>query len=353
MNGQWMKHVPVCLLIILCGAVSKGVATNTNIYYEVSEIRDVEKVKELWLELTDENSTTGIYSIEKEKDIYNRTTGGEPKKSKAVSDYNQQHLAHKLSFNFPAFGETAKNVLILNGKMRFTKFPKEKLFQIIKYEMELENTDVIPIVPLHTDLDLVDLYNHTESNESFIRSFDNGNQFTVSWENMEYIQEPFLTRSYTFQATLYRTGDIAFVYKSVALPEPKYRGIKKEYKDKIYHHHNVNLTHITISNWTAIYMKPLPTCLNHKDCHSCLTDSSTSHMNCSWCPSANLCSMEVDKNHPKWKLNNCNREAITEAQLCSISTEDKIENKTILIGVIIFLSVCLGIVLIKFILRVK
>lgn len=41
-------------------------------------------------------------------------------------------------------------------------------------------------------------------------------------------------------------------------------------KKTIYEYHRVTFNRDEIKNWTVIYMKALPTCVNLNDCHSCL-----------------------------------------------------------------------------------
>uniref|UniRef100_A0A8D8YAZ3 Plexin domain-containing protein 1 n=1 Tax=Cacopsylla melanoneura TaxID=428564 RepID=A0A8D8YAZ3_9HEMI len=332
-----MIRTNLCLLCA-CFVISRAVSSDINNehnntrdnqqYYEISFNRDEKTVRELWLEMNDENCVTYSFmeALEAAK-LSNEKYRG-----------YQTRLMQNLLFNFPLYSETVHSV----------KIDEQGGIFIIKEFSTKRMEKVTNIAPFY-------YRNQTKNHpmlSSFIRVVSNDSQFTVSWENMEFVYDDIVSK-FTFQATLHKTGDIVFVYKSIPYYNETGVGLFSGYQNQICEHQTIDLSKTNISTWTSIHLKHKPTCWNHKNCTECLSDPTMSHLNCSWCPSANLCSMEVDKNHPKWKLNNCNREAITEAQLCSISTEDKIENKTILIGVIIFLSVCLGIVLIKFILREK
>uniref|UniRef100_A0A8D8TPM2 Plexin domain-containing protein 1 n=1 Tax=Cacopsylla melanoneura TaxID=428564 RepID=A0A8D8TPM2_9HEMI len=338
-----MVRTSLCLLCA-CFVISRAVSSDINNehnntrdnqqYYEISFNRDEKTVRELWLEMNDENCMK--YSFME------------------AALWKEKYQTQNLLFNFSLYGENVHSVNIV-----------EKGGILIKKEFSCD-----PMVEAMTEPSMVSPYwsiiapFYDSSFRdfrpihffSFIRVVSNDSQFTVSWKINGWINGStnfdFLD-TLEFQATLHKTGDIVFVYKSIPYYNETGVGLFSGYQNQICEHQTIDLSKTNISTWTSIHLKHKPTCWNHKNCTECLSDPTMSHLNCSWCPSANLCSMEVDKNHPKWKLNNCNREAITEAQLCSISTEDKIENKTILIGVIIFLSVCLGIVLIKFILRVK
>uniref|UniRef100_A0A8D8TVW4 Plexin domain-containing protein 1 n=1 Tax=Cacopsylla melanoneura TaxID=428564 RepID=A0A8D8TVW4_9HEMI len=352
-----MVRTNLCLLCA-CFVISRAVSSDINNehnntrdnqqYYEISFNRDEKTVRELWLEMNDENCMK--YSFME------------------AALWKEKYQTQNLLFNFSLYGENVHSVNIV-----------EKGGILIKKEFSCD-----PMVEAMTEPSMVSPYwsiivpfydsSFDPWLSSLIRVVSNDSQFTVSWKMSGWINGStnfdFLD-TLEFQATLHKTGDIVFVYKSIPYYNETGVGLFSGYQNQICEHQTIDLSKTNISTWTSIQLKHipyvnlfetnisnstsihLPTCWNHKNCTECLSDPTMSHLNCSWCPSANLCSMEVDKNHPKWKLNNCNREAITEAQLCSISTEDKIGNGTILIGVIIFLSVCLGIVLIKFILRVK
>uniref|UniRef100_A0A8D8ZQB9 Fibroblast growth factor receptor homolog 1 n=1 Tax=Cacopsylla melanoneura TaxID=428564 RepID=A0A8D8ZQB9_9HEMI len=65
-----------------------------------------------------------------------------------------------------------------------------------------------------------------------------------------------------------------------------------------------------IRNWTSIILTPSPSCSDHKDCTSCL--SQAVKLNCSWCEVASLCSTGVDGNHRVWLQMACYRLAVKE-----------------------------------------
>uniref|UniRef100_A0A8D8XCT2 Plexin domain-containing protein 1 n=1 Tax=Cacopsylla melanoneura TaxID=428564 RepID=A0A8D8XCT2_9HEMI len=343
-----MVRTSLCLLCA-CFVISRAVSSDINNehnntrdnqqYYEISFNRDEKTVRELWLEMNDENCMK--YSFME------------------AALWKEKYQTQNLLFNFSLYGENVHSVNIV-----------EKGGILIKKEFSCD-----PMVEAMTEPSMVSPYwsiivpfydsSFDPWLSSLIRVVSNDSQFTVSWENMEFVYNDIVSK-FTFQATLHKTGDIVFVYKSIPYYTRNnqrfivglFNGFTTENNIFEYNHSYLILSETNISTWTSIHLKHKPTCWNHKNCTECLSDPTMSHLNCSWCPSANLCSMEVDKNHPKWKLNNCNREAITEAQLCSISTEASTPLVTstrtsTLIGVIIVLSVCLGIVLIEFMLREK
>ncbi|KAL1449672.1 hypothetical protein WDU94_002157 [Cyamophila willieti] len=150
MNGQWMEHFPVRLLIILCGAVPKDVAlaANENSYYEVSVSGDVEKAKELWLELDDQNS--------------NRMT---------ISIHEQN-----LMFAFPAYDNLFTSVIITSqGKMRLGSDDKDFL-KIYGLPREMRKD--------------LQYYKYN----TFI--YNNESQFTVAWNYIGTIKVDTTTSEY-------------------------------------------------------------------------------------------------------------------------------------------------------------
>ncbi|KAL1449757.1 hypothetical protein WDU94_002235 [Cyamophila willieti] len=56
-NGMKMNRFPICLLVIICVAVSKSFRRNSNVYTKDIVKRDVDKAQELELELNNKNST--------------------------------------------------------------------------------------------------------------------------------------------------------------------------------------------------------------------------------------------------------------------------------------------------------
>ncbi|XP_019772137.1 plexin domain-containing protein 2 [Dendroctonus ponderosae] len=124
------------------------------------------------------------------------------------------------------------------------------------------------------------------SNSSLVKYLDNGTAFTVEWENVQLRDKP--NKEFTFQTTLYKNGDIVFVYKAVPMSikninsehHPVKVGVSDAYildrtvfyvrRKTIYEYHRVIFNDEEIKNGTAIYLTALPTCLNYLNCSSCL-----------------------------------------------------------------------------------
>lgn len=128
------------------------------------------------------------------------------------------------------------------------------------------------------------------SNNSFVKYYDNGTAFTVLWENVR-LQEHYDYGNFTFTTTLHKTGDIVFTYLSVPINinaiqddvHPVKVGLSDAYimdklvifarRKTIYEYHRVNFESSYIQNGTIIYINSEPTCLDFKDCQSCVSNS--------------------------------------------------------------------------------
>lgn len=119
----------------------------------------------------------------------------------------------------------------------------------------------------------------------------------------------------------------------------------------IYEYHRVNFNGQDISNDTVIYLRALPTCLEHTDCVSCLdakleafnvsclvlldwlikgkdimdkVDKMNSNeycaiylfLQCTWCPSLNRCSTGTDRKRQQWIQSGCERTQLKESKTC-------------------------------------
>nr|CAI5856586.1 unnamed protein product [Callosobruchus analis] len=113
------------------------------------------------------------------------------------------------------------------------------------------------------------------SNTSFIKYLDNGTSFTVEWERVTLQDKP--DHEFTFQSTLFKNGDIVFVYKEVPIfvediaeiHHPVKVGLSDAYimdqevlftrRKTIFEYDRVNINKTEIRNWTSVYLAALPT----------------------------------------------------------------------------------------------
>ncbi|XP_046686012.1 plexin domain-containing protein 2-like isoform X1 [Homalodisca vitripennis] len=220
----------------------------------------------------------------------------------------------KLSFDFPFYGHMVRNVTIATGGFLYTGEYVHSWLAATQY-----------IAPLMANFDT------SISNDSFIKYVDNGTAFTVQWEKVVLQDKPD-SGEFTFQATLHASGDIVFVYQNVPViiekiqddQHPVKVGLSDAYiidrtiffvrRKTIYEYHRVNFKKEDIKNWTVIYLNALPTCMEKKDCSSCV--SAQIGFECKWCPGARRCSTGMDRQRQDWLFNDCERMEVVMPLQC-------------------------------------
>ncbi|XP_019867094.1 plexin domain-containing protein 2 [Aethina tumida] len=259
--------------------------------------------------ITDE-STGHYYWVNME----NRT---DVKYNDLLSTSHRRAATVKLSFDFPFYGHTIKNVTIATGGFLYTGDYIHSWLAATQY-----------IAPLMANFDT------SLSNDSFIKYVDNGTAFTVEWEKVSLQDKP-NEGTFTFQVTLLKSGDVVFVYQNVPLfienikddHHPVKVGMSDAYimdrqifyvrRKTIYEYHRVNFAKEDVKNWTVIYLKALPTCLDHKDCESC-TNNKLPSFNCTWCPKTRRCSNDgLDRFRQSWVTNDCGTIKVNNASVCT------------------------------------
>ncbi|CAH0558199.1 unnamed protein product [Brassicogethes aeneus] len=234
-----------------------------------------------------------------------------------LSTSHRRAATIKLSFDFPFYGHLVKNVTIATGGFLYTGDYVHSWLAATQY-----------IAPLMANFDT------SLSNVSFIRYVDNGTAFTVEWEQVSLQDKP-REGAFTFQVTLHDSGDVVFVYKTVPLfienikddHHPVKVGLSDAYimdrtvffvrRKTIYEYHRVNFPKEDIKNWTVIYLKALPTCLESKDCETCLTKK-IPQFKCQWCPSSHRCSNGIDRHRQDWLAKNCERINVNDTASCDV-----------------------------------
>lgn len=218
-----------------------------------------------------------------------------------LSQAHRRAATVALTFDFPFYGHLVKNVTIATGGFLYTGEYVHSWLAATQY-----------IAPLMANFDT------SLSNESFVKYIDNGTAFTVEWCKV-HLQDRPNQGDFSFQVTLHKNGDIVFVYKNVPVHIDKIKddnhpvkvGLSDAYiidrtiffvrRKTIYEYHRVNFPNI--QNGTVIYLRALPTCLDMKDCNSCLTE--ITNFECSWCPGARRCSNGMDRYRQDWLLKGC------------------------------------------------
>ncbi|KAF5281282.1 hypothetical protein FQA39_LY05168 [Lamprigera yunnana] len=284
---------------------------DSHIYYNSTFSVDPDLVTQYWVN-TENNNDLRIKSL--------------------LSNAYRRAATVKLSFDFPFYGHIVRNVTIATGGFIYMGEYVHSWLAATQY-----------IAPLMANFDT------GLSNNSFIKYVDDGNSFTVQWERV-YLQDKQSHGEFTFQTTLMKNGDIIFVYKNVPViveqiiddQHPVKVGLSDAYlidetmyyvrRKTIYEYHRVNISKDGIKNNTVIYLKALPTCLNSKDCHTCLS-TQIDNFQCAWCPSINLCSSGLDRHRQNWLAKDCEKKQITNDTLCmQVSVLDDlnrhVENKS-------------------------
>jgi len=236
------------------------------------------------------------------------------KVNEMLSKSHRRAATVKLSFDFPFYGHLVRNVTIATGGFLYTGEYVHSWLAATQY-----------IAPLMANFDT------SISNDSYIKYVDNGTAFTVQWEKVVLQDKPDCGE-FTFQATLHSNGDIVFVYQNVPViieniqddQHPVKVGLSDAYiidrtiffvrRKTIYEYHRVNFKKEDIKNWTVIYLNALPTCMEKKDCHSCVT--SQIGFECKWCSSVSRCSTGMDRKRQDWLSNECDRLELTTAAQC-------------------------------------
>ncbi|KAJ4426310.1 hypothetical protein ANN_27124, partial [Periplaneta americana] len=231
-----------------------------------------------------------------------------------LSQSHRRAATVKLSFDFPFYGHLVRNVTIATGGFLYTGEYVHSWLAATQY-----------IAPLMANFDT------SISKNSSVKYVDNGTSFTVQWEKV-LLQDKPESGDFTFQATLHNNGDIVFVYQNVPIVieniqddhHPVKVGLSDAYiidrtiffvrRKTIYEYHRVNFNRHDIKNWTVIVLHALPTCVDLKDCDSCLSMSTT--FLCQWCPVANRCSTGTDRNRQDWLHRGCDKSALKNVSQC-------------------------------------
>ncbi|KAI4465217.1 tumor endothelial marker 7 related [Holotrichia oblita] len=183
---------------------------------------------------------------------------------------------------------------------------------------------------------------------SELKEIDFGTAFTVQWEKVALQESPH-EGQFTFQVTLHESGDIVFAYENVPkiiksiedVHHPVTIGLSDAYiidhsenyvrRKTIFEYHKVSFKKETITNWTVIYLTPLPTCLGFTDCHSCIT-TEIPNFKCSWCPATGRCSIGVDRYRHDWLARSCDRKQIRDATFCQMLYTSEVDYNEVIVN---------------------
>ncbi|XP_063987454.1 plexin domain-containing protein 2 [Diachasmimorpha longicaudata] len=231
-----------------------------------------------------------------------------------LSDSHRRAATVKLSFDFPFYGHKVRNITIATGGFLYTGEFVHSWLAATQY-----------IAPLMANFDT------RLSGDSHVKYADNGTAFTVEWSKV-ILQDKQEAGPFTFQVTLHSNGNIVFVYAVMPLlvediedkAHPVKVGLSDAYimdkthfyvrRKTIYEYHRVNFNRQDIQNWTVIYLKALPTCLDMDNCMDCLTK--VPKFECKWCPNLNQCSTGIFRNRQDWVEKDCDMKSIKDVGSC-------------------------------------
>ncbi|XP_019751855.1 plexin domain-containing protein 2 [Hippocampus comes] len=211
-----------------------------------------------------------------------------------------------LSFDFPFYGHTLKEVTVATGGFISTGELIHRLLTATQY-----------VAPLMADFD------PALSGDASVFYFDNGSALVVQWTRL-HLQDKPQSGAFTFQAALHSDGRIVFAYREIPVDirdissenHPVKVGLSDAFvvlhkiqqipnlrRRTIYEYHKVEILKSKICNGTTIEMLPLPTCLQFSSCAPCVT--SQIGFNCSWCSRLQRCSSGFDRNRQDWVDHGC------------------------------------------------
>lgn len=242
-----------------------------------------------------------------------------------LSNSHRRATFVQLKFAFPFYGHYIHNITVATGGFIYTGEHVHNWLAATQY-----------IAPLMANFDT------TLTNDSYVKLYDDGEKFTVFWENVNLQDEA--NQTFTFAVTLYKNGDIVFAYKHIPIEvqdindtqHPVKVGISDAYltdniifyvrRKTIYEYHRVSFRNHRIANSTILKLVALPTCLQYNTCESCLNHDTG--FNCTWCPQIQKCSSGTDRNKQDWKLRNCEKTTIRNVATCTAGREPAPGNRT-------------------------
>ncbi|KAJ0183985.1 hypothetical protein K1T71_000408 [Dendrolimus kikuchii] len=278
----------------------QNLTIDTNGFYNISVINKLDYFTQFWSIITKRRA----YVHDMLSDSYRRAT------------------TIPLKFSFPFYGHLIQNVTVATGGFLYIGEHIHNWLAATQY-----------IAPLMCNFDT------TNDSSSVIKLSDDGEKFTVFWENVKLLEDQ--TKKFTFSVTLFKNGDIVFAYKKIPVDigqiadsaHPVKIGISDAYltdniayhvRSKIvYEYNRVSLKDYVITNNTIIRLTALPTCLQYNNCYDCVNHDT--YFNCTWCPQIQKCSSGTDRNKQNWDQRKCNKTAITHESRCPVSPVEHLE----------------------------
>lgn len=205
-----------------------------------------------------------------------------------LDDAYRKAAGVRLNFEFPFYGHKLQNLTIATGGFLYVGDQTHSWLAATQY-----------IAPLMANFDTMD-------NKSKIQYGDDGKRMIVEWKEVT-LRDNRQVGPFTFQAHLWRNGNITFVYKQVPIPvgnisdaqHPCKLGISDAYlfnhkvstalsqsptqsKRVIHEYHRITINNDKIGPNSVVLLTALPTCLDATTCDEC-TKMQLKAFKCSWC----------------------------------------------------------------------
>lgn len=227
-----------------------------------------------------------------------------------LSNTHRQAARVALSFDFPFYGHTLRQIIIATGGFIFMGEMTHRMLTATQY-----------VAPLMANFD------PSFSSNSTVKYSDNGNLFVVQWDKVR-LKDRESEGAFTFQTVLHKNGTIVFNYREIAVPVEKMNSTEHPVKvglsdafmafvpssqasgpkqRTIYEYHRVEIDSTKIVTRSAFEFIPLPTCSQHTTCELCVTSNLTT--GCGWCNTVQRCSDGIDRHRQEWLDFNCPEES--------------------------------------------
>ncbi|VDM54532.1 unnamed protein product [Angiostrongylus costaricensis] len=274
----------------------------------------------------------------------------------------------KLSFKFPFYGHMMTNLTIATGGFLYIGDQTHNWLAATQY-----------IAPLMANFDtMLDASSINICDFTFLKSIlyaDDGERFVVEWRKVQ-LREQHQAGAFTFQASLFKNGSIAFVYKEVPMnvsnisdeQHPVKCGISDAYlyhhmlmthgakvfssfqwcvglkmpqkiwsilittisvspKRVIYEYHRIEIPLDKVVPDTVVYLEAQPACIQFQSCEAC-SNATLKHFTCSWCHAKKshggpFCTDQagIHRRRQHWAENNCKNQG--KNMYCSAAADEE------------------------------
>lgn len=253
-----------------------------------------------------------------------------------LSGTYRRAVGARLTFNFPFYGHMMTNLTVATGGFLYVGDQTHNWLAATQY-----------IAPLMANFD-------TTLEGSSILYADDGEKFVVEWRKVQ-LREQHEAGAFTFQTTLFRSGSIVFVYKSIPMnvseisdeQHPVKCGISDAYlyhhmfmahgamspKRVIYEYHRIEIPLEKVLADTVVYLQAQPACIQFQSCEAC-SNATLKHFTCSWCHAKKshggpFCTDQagIHRRRQQWAENNCRNQG--KNMYCNTDTdENEVEDES-------------------------